>query len=344
VEIFDLTVAQVSIPAHTCGSVIHHSWSPDGKRIAFGENCPPEYAVKVIDTESGEILVDFSAYELFSGEGDINTVLEWSPDGERLLITYADQTARIWDAASAEQLLSFTGHNDQITDGTWSPDSRWIVTCDLSGNVIVWDATSGVERTKYNGEIGEAWHAIWSPDGNNILITSYTGEAIIWDVETGEVLQDLIPGAYGTFFTAAAWIKNGQRIFLLSSDGVVHIFNSHSGEKLNQFTTPESLVSYLSLSPSAERALISGYEGAASVWDTEIGTEVLRYDVGGFALGTYSPDGSRVVITNTEGDTGLVQIFPTWHSPEELVTYARECCLVRELTADERETFGLPPK
>ena len=50
------------------------------------------------------------------------------------------------------------------------------------------------------------------------------------------------------------------------------------------------------------------------------------------------------MITNTEGNTGLVQIFPTWHSPEELIEYAKECCLLRELTPEERDLFGLPPR
>ena len=31
-------------------------------------------------------------------------------------------------------------------------------------------------------------------------------------------------------------------------------------------------------------------------------------------------------------------------SLEELVAYAKECCVVRELTPDERELFGLPPR
>jgi hypothetical protein len=33
-----------------------------------------------------------------------------------------------------------------------------------------------------------------------------------------------------------------------------------------------------------------------------------------------------------------------WHTREELIAYARECCLIRQLTADERELFGLPAR
>jgi hypothetical protein len=31
-----------------------------------------------------------------------------------------------------------------------------------------------------------------------------------------------------------------------------------------------------------------------------------------------------------------------WQSTEDLIAYARECCVMRELTPEERQQFGLP--
>jgi hypothetical protein len=52
----------------------------------------------------------------------------------------------------------------------------------------------------------------------------------------------------------------------------------------------------------------------------------------------YSPDGSKVLLATGDGTT---RIFPTWHNYEDLIDFARDCCLVRELTPEEREQFGL---
>jgi len=41
---------------------------------------------------------------------------------------------------------------------------------------------------------------------------------------------------------------------------------------------------------------------------------------------------------------GWFQIFPIWHSAQELIEYARECCIIRDLTPEERERFGLPER
>ena len=58
----------------------------------------------------------------------------------------------------------------------------------------------------------------------------------------------------------------------------------------------------------------------------------------------YSPDGRWVLIGNTEGNEGNLQVFPTWHSAQEWIDYAYDCCVFRELTAEERELFGLPQR
>ena len=66
----------------------------------------------------------------------------------------------------------------------------------------------------------------------------------------------------------------------------------------------------------------------------------LRYDVGGWTNSAWSPDGTTVAIVSQD----TVKVLPAWESLEDLLAYARECCVVRELTDAEREQFGLTPR
>jgi hypothetical protein len=43
----------------------------------------------------------------------------------------------------------------------------------------------------------------------------------------------------------------------------------------------------------------------------------------------------------TEGHFGSLRVFPTWHSTQELIDYARQHKVFRQLTQEERERFGL---
>jgi hypothetical protein len=55
----------------------------------------------------------------------------------------------------------------------------------------------------------------------------------------------------------------------------------------------------------------------------------------------WSPDGKHVIAA---GNATEPVIRRAWQSTEELMAYARENCVLRELTPEERAQFGLPSR
>jgi hypothetical protein len=53
---------------------------------------------------------------------------------------------------------------------------------------------------------------------------------------------------------------------------------------------------------------------------------------------SWSPDGTLLAIAD---DWGSLQVFPAWQTLEELIQYARDHAVIRQLTAAERAQFGL---
>jgi WD40 repeat protein len=255
--------------------------------------------------------------------------------------------ARIWDAHSFELLLSLPnpGVVHMRNNIAWSPDGSRITLSYENGMVVIFDSSDGkVILTFFGHKEGEITSAFWSPDGTRIVSSSSAGEALIWDAATGEVLLDLLPEDFELEVPATAWTKDGEQVILLSEDGFIHIFDARTGEKISQFfTRAASSNATFSVSPAGDRIIIGGYDNVATVWDIATGAEMITYDVRGVVIPAYSPDGTQVLIGNLMGRLGTLQIFPVWDSLEELVAYAKECCVTRELTADEREVFGLPP-
>ena len=71
--------------------------------------------------------------------------MAWSPDGERLATGSADQTAKVWGAASGQELLSLRGYNYFVTSVAWSPDGKRLATVSWDKTAKVWEAASGQE-------------------------------------------------------------------------------------------------------------------------------------------------------------------------------------------------------
>jgi len=58
--------------------------------------------------------------------------------GERIVTASVDNTAKIWDAKTGQELFTLTGHDDVVRSAAYSPDGRRIVTADGDGAVQIY--------------------------------------------------------------------------------------------------------------------------------------------------------------------------------------------------------------
>jgi WD40 repeat protein len=64
----------------------------------------------------------------------------FSPDGRRV-VTTSDNTARIWDVESGEEIVALKGHRDTVRSVAFSPDGTRLVTASDDRTVRIWDVT-----------------------------------------------------------------------------------------------------------------------------------------------------------------------------------------------------------
>jgi len=332
IAVFDLTSADLTIqgPSGVAGA----NWSPDGSQISRSY---ADGTVVIYDADTGGEIMS-----LDSGTGWVFWST-WSSNGDRILTPNDDNQVKIWDAQTGELKLALAEHSyGWLFSADWSPDGEKIATGDWLNAPMIWDANTGEQILTFDELSEGGGYVAWSPDGTRIVSTSANiGKAMVLDVETGEVLLDLFPDRAVSWVAGAEWSHDGSMIAVFDGNEFGHIFDAQTGKELVQMCCQDSAWQ-ITWSPTDERILSMGADGAGRVWDVETGVELIIYEVGGFPSGEYSPDGTKVLIAT--GFDGTTRIFPTWHSAQELIDYARECCLVRELTTDEREQFGLPAK
>ena len=83
----------------------------------------------------------------------------------RIVTASGDQTARIWDAATGEELRQLTGHSGAVSSAAYSPDGKHIVTASDDQTARIWDAATGEELRQLTGHSGTVTSAAYSPDG-----------------------------------------------------------------------------------------------------------------------------------------------------------------------------------
>jgi len=349
-RIWDASPAAITLPSG--GAIAWTNWSPDGTKIALSGGTE-------LGSGVGQASVwDFAAQqELFSLQGDYGELncVYWSPDGSRLSTSGMDGLGKIWDAETGEELLTFDGHLadpphpifdiQAIWGGAWSPDSRFIATGGGSGWTRVWDAATGEEiHLLVIANVCCSGIPAWSPDGSELAVSEVSHNLQIYNTHSGKLLrgEPVESNENFDFSMSNEWSPDGSQILTTGFTPNARIWDSETLELISTF--PEHTTWELASvwSPNGQRIASPDFSGVVKIWDAQTATELLSFDVpyNEYVYSvSWSPDGKWVAVGS---QMDIVNIYPVWQTAEDLVEYAKECCIVRELTPEERDQFGLP--
>jgi dipeptidyl aminopeptidase/acylaminoacyl peptidase len=203
-------------------AVVSVAYSPDGQRIVTGSE---DKAAKVWDAGTGKCLRTLEGHS-----GGIWSVA-FSPDGQRIVtggglgfsssfLNY-DYTAKVWDAASGNELFTLTNHTDGVSSVAFSPNGQRIVTGSGDKTAKVWEASSGKYLLTLTGHRSWIMSVAFSPDGRRIVTGCWDATAKVWEADSGNELLTL--KGHGGPVWSVAFSPDGQRIVTGSGDQTARV-------------------------------------------------------------------------------------------------------------------------
>ena len=123
------------------------------------------------------VWINFAQYH----HEDTITSLAYSPDGKFLASASEDRTIKIWDAASGQNIATYTGHTESITSITYSPNGKFLASASNDKSIKIWDTFSGQNVSTYTGHEGKVTSIAYSPNGKFLASASEDKSIKIWD-------------------------------------------------------------------------------------------------------------------------------------------------------------------
>jgi len=220
VKVWDLRTGQElrTLTGHN-SSVLSVAVTPDGKKVISGS---ADNTIKVWDLETGQQLLNLTEHK----EG-VNA-LAVTPDGKKIVSgagkstawagwTSSDNTIKVWDLETGQELFTLDGHTAMINAVAVTPDGKKVISASSDASLKIWDLQTREQLDTLKGHKGI--YDLQKGEVNDIAITSDGKQGIsassddrsliIWDLDSGEKLKSL-PVSFGL---------HGQSVVGITPDG-----------------------------------------------------------------------------------------------------------------------------
>src|SRR5580698_4662708 len=246
-----------------------------------------------------------TAISAITGHTERVRSVAYSPDGTRIVTASFDNTARIWDATTGQQVMQLNGHTDRLRYTAFSPDGLRVVTASHDKTARIWDAVTGRQIVQLNGHTDAVRSATFSSDGSRVVTGSYDGTARIWDAATGKQLT-LLAG-HSDRVTSAGFSPDGTRVVTACFDRTAHIWDVATGKEIRVLSGHTGQLTWAVFSPDGRRVATASYDKTARIWDATTGQQLLLLSGHTLLLEdvAFSADG-RYVITASDDKTTRV--------------------------------------
>lgn len=233
-------------------------FSPDGQRILTGSRRPAK--LKLWDAETGKERACF--------DGHVRGITDaaFFPDGQHVASASWDATVRVWNVASAREIMQFA-HDHEFWEVEVSPDGQFIAAGAKDGSVIIWSAATGAPLHEILAHDDSVDALAFSPDGRLLVSGGFDGQVCAWDPRSGQPIWRSAQSS-GQKSYCAAFSPDGRRV-VTSGARFIELRDADTGKMVYAWPAHAETASIycVTFSPDGGRILsTSAADATLKIW------------------------------------------------------------------------------
>ncbi|MFH0899990.1 MAG: WD40 repeat domain-containing protein, partial [Pseudomonadota bacterium] len=192
------------------------------------------------------------------------TAVDFSPDGKMLASSGRDQTLRLWDVASGDEIRRFLGHRSAVEAMAFSPNGDLLASGGFDQTIHLWESSSGRLRKLLFGHTNWVRNVTFSASGGTLASASADRTIRIWDTATGAETKRLV--GHREEVVDIAFSPDGRGLASASYDGTLRTWDLATGRATATFAGGAKMDSVL-YSPDGRLLYSGGLDGSVRRWE-----------------------------------------------------------------------------
>ena len=202
---------------------------------------------------------------VLTGHLDAVSMGVFSPDGNSVVTASFDQTARVWDAASGDELRQYTQHTAPIFCVAVSGDGTTLVTGAQDNTLRIWDLPPGLPSRVFNEHKQPVTCIALSPDGKT-LVSASADQTVRSRGLSDEGPAPTTWKGHSSDILSLAFRKDGAYFATGDATGHVNLWSPFLDRPQGVVNLGQVAVTQLCFSPNNQQLYTAGRDGIVRSW------------------------------------------------------------------------------
>ncbi|RME05172.1 MAG: WD40 repeat domain-containing protein [Planctomycetota bacterium] len=226
-------------------------------------------------------LWDISGKLLQTFQGHQGPVLSFDlhPHRPWLLSTSTDQSIRIWDTRTGENLHTIHAHKSTVYRAKFSRDGQRMISASHDGQCLIWQINPQGEAKillAFEKHKNPVLAIDISEDGKLVASGDSQGNCLLWPSHNPKIGK-VLSGHQGKIHHLQ-FSKNKRQLLSCGEDATIRLWDTTQGKEIQQFLGHQKAVLYATFLPEEERILSTSADATIRLWQLQPPTELRRLE------------------------------------------------------------------
>jgi WD40 repeat protein len=249
------------------------------------------------------------------GHGDVVRSVAFSPDGKFLASGSEDQTVKVWEVGSWQEVATLRHGGvgrfwDRVSPVSFSPDGKFLASGSNDKTVKVWEVGSWREVVTLKGHGDPVNSVSFSPDGKFLASGSGDWTVKVWEVGSWREVVTL--KGHGSSVNSVSFSPDGKFLASGSGDWTVKVWEVGRWQEVATLRGHGDVVRSVAFSPDGKFLASGSEDKTVKVWEVGSWREVatLKHEWTANSV-AFSPNG-KFLASGSSDDTVKVWEVGSW--------------------------------